>query len=253
MTLSASEIAVLEARPRLTTDEHFACFEHYEARFAAETDPRSRIKLAKALGHHAAEAAPAFKGDTGVLERLVRGVEAAARVHTFPQSLRAAAAKIRKAIAQARGTPIVVVDQAKGRLEVEGGALALADLQQLDRVTREPGELAQTQAGEIAWVFAGGDGRIAVAVRHVSGGEPLLSDTEWLRLDGAAALAVIEVPTGRLAAMTPGSEARVLLAVPPGRYAVRCYVSGGKYTWVATPTAAPLGTQVTEIETLEPG
>src|SRR5689334_19300971 len=92
---TASEIAELEGRPRLTGDEHAACFEFYEARLAAAPDARERAKLARPLGYHATQAFEAGMRDPAWLDRLLAALEAAAKVSTSAAALRKTATKIR--------------------------------------------------------------------------------------------------------------------------------------------------------------
>lgn len=179
----------------------------------AEADYRARQKLLKRAFYLMAHAAP--PADAPTLERCIRGLTQAAKVHTFPGEIRALRTRFARQLAALGAPEPRVVASARGRLVFEAGAVAVFDpafAGALEDPDRWP---AAQAAGQCLFVTLGGDGACKGELRLLDRSLSL-PVRELAKVTDSSEENVLLCPSGVLHFAGVGDSPRLSLAVPGG-------------------------------------
>jgi len=245
---------------------------HYWDLATGSDDFRDKRKHLKRSSHFAGLA---FKAGADAVEQLALYrtiVQLTAEVHAFPADERRKLSRIIARWLEKTGADQQeVLRKARGKIEVEGGSIALGDRARVspsgDSIYTSDKEMVEwANRGERLTFATGGDGLFKAELRLIDAAEPMLTAQEFKKLRTATPTVVIEVSSGSLGMADfayfldePWDRKKVAgtlcLEVPPGRYKACAYgftTSAGyeSVIGVVTATSDEARNETTTVESL---
>lgn len=195
---------------------------------AAAADPKTRRKLARSLGHMAMQLER-----TGRLERTedmdiaLHALALGAAAHSYPQRYHMSRARLMQRRREILGLPEpIVAEEHAGKLDVEAGALLVADeeMRTENFIADEPTHLTMQRLGFFC-LGLGADGVVKTRLRVHESGPCEPQSSEFRRLREATPIGRVTCPSGRVKVTGCGAK-NIILPAPARDYDIAAYGLG---------------------------
>ena len=233
-----NDIAQLEAKVRreikaASAEDLDTLAQHHWAAASTTADYRQRQKSLKRSSHYAGLAFERGIGDAQTLRLYMDIIRQTASVHNFPQDERRKLSRITARWLEETGAgDHKVLSRLKSKVPTDTATFGLGDVGLAPDPTDEPsyeGQMVGWMArGQRLFFGTGYDGAIKAELRLIDGVEPVLSPSEYKKLESSTPTLVLAAPTGRIALADYGFMTEPWRDDPPGEGLV-IEVSPGAY------------------------